>query len=84
MMNKKAQLGLTIAFIIFFWIIGFASINFVMDETSITTSQLNCDSASTISAGTMFLCLMVDTTVIYFIMTIMSVIIGSVTARLVL
>jgi hypothetical protein len=84
MINKRGSLGLTIVFIIFFWVIGFASINFIMDEVTNTTAQLNCDSATTISAGTMFLCLMLDTTVIYFIMTIMSIIIGSITSRLIL
>ena len=83
-MNKNGSLGLTIVFIVFFWVIGFASINFIMDEVTNTTNQLNCDSASTISAGTMFLCLMLDTTVIYFIITIMSVILGVITSRLII
>lgn len=82
-MNKRGQsIGLTLISVIFFWIIGFSSINFIMSDITDASSQLSCDSASTITAGTMFLCLMLDTTVIYFIVTILSVVLGAITARL--
>ena len=81
-MNKRGQsFGLTLISVIFFWIIGFASINFIMPEVATASSQLNCDSTS-ITSGTMLLCLMLDTTVIYFILTIFSVVLGAITARL--
>jgi hypothetical protein len=83
MINKKGQLGLTIISIIFFWIIAFACVNFIMPEATTASAALNCDS-STISGGNMFLCLMVDTTVGYFIITIISVVLGAITARLLL
>lgn len=81
MINKKGQIGLTIISIIFFWIIAFACVNFVMPEVTTATTALNCDS-STISGGNMFLCLITDLTVVYFIITIISVVLGSITARL--
>jgi hypothetical protein len=77
-----ASVGLTLVSVIFFWIIGFASINFLMDSVTDTTAQLNCDSAGTISGGTMFLCLMLDTTVIYFMVSIVSILVGAVVAEL--
>lgn len=81
-MNKKAQsLGLSIISIVFFLIIAFSSVNFIMDRVTDTTTQLNCDS-STLTGGSMFLCLITDVTVIYFILCIMSVIIGTIVARL--
>lgn len=82
-MNKKGQsFGLTLISVIFFLIIAFASVNFIFDQTSTTVSQLNCDSAETISDGTMLLCLITDSTVIYMIVSIISVILGVLTAQL--
>jgi hypothetical protein len=81
--NKRGSLGLSIIFVLFFWVIGFGCVNFIMDEVYNTTVQLNCDS-TTISAGTMFLCLALDTTVIYFIMTILSIMLGAITSKLLL
>jgi len=81
-MNKKGSLGLTIVATIFFMIIGFASINFVMDEVTNTTTQLNCDSATTLTGGSMLLCLMLDSTVIYFMITLLSLLLGFLTAEL--
>ena len=83
MNNKRGQsLGLGIISIVFFLIIAFSSINFIMTEVSVATAALSCDSAETISAGNMFLCLMTDATVIYFMAAIISVIIGTIVARL--
>jgi len=76
------SLGLKIVATIFFMIIGFASINFVMDEVTNTTTQLNCDSASTITDGTKIMCLMLDSTVIYFMITLLSLLLGFITAEL--
>ena len=84
-MNKRGQsLGISIISILFFLVIAFSSINFIMDRVTDTVTDLNCDSAETISDGNKFLCLMADTTVIYFIICIMSVILGTITARLLL
>ena len=83
MINKKGQsLGLSLISVIFFFIIAFASVNFIMDEVSRTTADLSCDNTASISDGTKLLCLMTDVTVIYFIIAIMSVILGTITARL--
>ena len=85
MINKRGQsLGLGIILIVFFLIIAFSAINFIMGEVSTATAELNCDSAETISAGNMFLCIMTDATVIYFMAAIISVIVGTIVARLLL
>lgn len=52
---------------IFVLLIILASVNFVIDEVVRTTGDLNCDSASTISDGTKFMCLVVDSTVPYWV-----------------
>lgn len=83
MKSKRGQsLGLSIISILFFLVIAFSSINFIMDRVTDTAIELNCDSAATISDGTKFLCLMTDTTIIYVMLCIMSVIVGTITARL--
>lgn len=82
-MNKRGQsLGISIISVLFFLVVAFSSINFIMDRVTDTTTDLNCDSAETLTGGSMFLCLMTDVTVIYFIMSIMAVIIGTIVARL--
>jgi hypothetical protein len=84
-MNKSGQsLGLTLISVIFFLIIAFSSVNFIMDIVLDTTADLNCDDAANISDGTKLLCLSTDITVIYFMITILSVILGVITSRLLL
>jgi hypothetical protein len=53
-----------------------------MDEVSRTTADLNCDNTESLTGGGMLICLVTDITVIYFILCIMSVILGTITARL--
>lgn len=82
-MNNKGQtLGLTVLSAIIFLVVGLMMVNFVMDEVSTARNNLSCASASSISDGTKLLCLMMDTTVIYSIITIFSIIIGLFIGRL--
>lgn len=80
-MNNKGQLGLGIIAAIMIFIIGMTSINFVADEVTNTRANLSCASASTISDGTKILCLVVDITVIYWIIIILSIVGGLVISR---
>ena len=65
-------------------IIGFMCINFVKDEVTRTRGDLNCSDASNISDATKLLCLVVDTTVPYWIWIILSIAIGGITGRMTL
>jgi len=80
-MNKRGQLGLSLITAIFIFIIGIASVNFVMDEVTTARLELTCASASTISDATKLLCLVIDTTVIYWMIVIMSIVGGLVVSR---
>lgn len=82
-MNNKAQtLGLIIISSIFFFIVGLMAINFLMPEVDRTRIDLNCADASAITDGTKMLCLVLDTTIIYWIILIFSVILGAITSRM--
>jgi len=84
-MNKKGQsLGLSLMSGIFILIIGLVCINFIMGEVIVARAELLCSSAESISDGTKLLCLVIDTTVPYWIFLIFSIIIVSITARLLL
>jgi len=82
MFNKGQTLGLAIISTIIVFIIGLMCINFLMPEVTDARVNLNCASADTISDGTKLLCLMIDTTVIYWILLIFSVVIGGITSQL--
>jgi len=83
MNNKKAQsTGLAIMGLIFFVIIGFASINFFFDEVDTARTGLNCANADDITDGTKLLCLIFDITIPYWIWIILSVGVGFVLVKL--
>lgn len=82
-MDKRGQtLGLGVLTAIVFFVVAMSTINFVMSDVSQTRNNLNCSDAANISDGTKILCLVLDTTVIYWIIIIFSVIMGIITARL--
>ncbi len=84
-MDKKAQsVGLSIIGLIFFIIIGLASINFFFDEVDTARSELSCASPDSISDGSKLTCLVVDLVISYWIWIILSVGIGFVLVRLAL
>ena len=84
-MNKKAQtMGFAIIIGITFFIIGFMSLNFLKDEiTTVRLSTgLDCSNAAGISDGTKLTCLAVDIIIPYFILLVLSGVVGLITARL--
>jgi hypothetical protein len=84
-MNKKGQsLGLGIISGILFLIVGLMVINFIMPEIATARVGLNCESAESISDGTKLLCLTIDAGIPYWILIIISSVIGVIIARVVL
>ena len=81
-MNKKGSFGIAIMTSILILIIGFTILNFVKDEVTRARTNLDCSNAENISDGTKLVCLVVDVAVIYWIIIILSVVIGGITARL--
>lgn len=81
MKNKKGQLGLGIIAAITIFIIGIVSVNFLMTEVTNARTNLSCASAATISDGTKLLCLVVDVTVIYWMIVVLSIVGGLVISR---
>jgi len=82
-MNNKGQtFGITLLSVIFVFIIGFVCVNFLLTEVSTFRVNLNCASPATISDGTKLLCLMVDTTIPYWIYLVFAITVGAVAARI--
>ena len=75
-------MGIAILSAIVIFIIGMMSINFLLTEVSNARINLSCSSPSTISDGTKFLCLIVDTQIPYFIWLIFSIAAGVILARI--
>ena len=76
-MNKKGQsMGLSIMGLIFFIIIGLASINFFFDEVDTARTELRCANADAITDGGKLTCLVVDLVISYWIWNVISVGIG--------
>ena len=73
-MNKKGQsFGIALMGAIMIFLVGLTTINFLADEVTSARTNLECSSAATISDGTKLLCLVIDTTVIYFMLILFSV-----------
>jgi hypothetical protein len=82
-MKKKGQtLGLILISSIFFFIVGMMVINFLMPEVTTFRTDLNCATPAAITDGTKLLCLVGDTVVIYWIILVFSILIGSIVARM--
>lgn len=82
--SKKANLGIAIVTSIFIFIVGFAVLNLLMPEVNDFRVNMNCADAENISDGTKVLCLIVGTTIPYWILLILSLSIGGVVSRLTL
>lgn len=84
--NKRGQtLGMAIIISIVVFIIGFMVLNFIRPEVqrTVDVDHLDCDNSS-ISDGTKITCLAVDAAVPYFILAVLSISIGTITARFIL
>lgn len=83
MMNKKGQsLGLAILSAIVLIVVGFMILNFIMPEISTSRIDLNCGDPDAITSGTKLVCLVGDIIVPYWILLVLMVAIGGITARL--
>jgi len=81
--NKRGQtLGIAIISIIFVFLIGFTTINFLFDEVSTFRTNLNCATPADISDATKLLCLAADTAIPYWIYLIFAITIGAIAARM--
>lgn len=81
-MNNKGQtLALAVLSSFIFLIIGMLTVNFLMHDVSLARNNLNCANAAAISDGTKVLCLVMDASVVYWMVIIFSIVIGLVTAR---
>lgn len=86
MKNKRGQtLGIAIIVAISIFIVGMMSLNFIYPEVTRARDSDNLDcSNSSISDGTKLTCLVADIVIPYFILLIISVVGGIITARLVI
>jgi uncharacterized membrane protein YqjE len=83
LINKKAQtMGLAIITMLGIFLIGFVFLNFIIPEVTTFRIDMNCNSASSIHDGNKLSCLMGDLTIPYFVLTIFSLSIGIIVARL--
>lgn len=85
MKSKKGQsTGIAIISAIFILIVFMSSVNFIIDEVTTASINLNCSDASNISDGTKLLCLVVNSTVIYWVWLAVSIAVGLILARFVI
>lgn len=75
-------MGIAILSAIIIFIIGMATLNLILQDVSDARTNLSCSSPGTISDGTKLLCLIVDTSVPYFVWLVFSIAIGAVIARI--
>ncbi len=81
--GKRGQtMGIAILSAIVIFIIGIMCINFLMPEVSTARTDLSCDDAASISDGTKFLCLIIDTQIPYFIWLVFSISLGAILVRM--
>lgn len=86
MRNKRGQtLGVAIIISIFIFIVGMLTINIIKPEVTVARSPevLDCSNAS-ITDGNKLTCLAVDVVVPYFIILVLAIAGGIITARLML
>lgn len=80
-MNNRGQtLALGIMASIFILIVGLMMVNFLTPEINNFRTNLNCADASSISDGVKVMCLVTDSIVPYFIVVILSMVIGGITS----
>lgn len=83
MKSKRGQtMGLAIMSAIFIFIIGMMSINFIITEVTNARTDLNCSDGANISDASKLTCLIIDTSIPYWILLIFSVSMGGIIARM--
>lgn len=81
MKSKRGVMGLAILSFFAVFIIGFMMLNFLMPEITTFREDMRCAFADDIHDGNKVLCLITDTVVPYWILLIVSIAIGGITAR---
>ena len=88
MINKKAQaapVGLAIIIGVFIFLVGMVSVNILKPDITLVrgaASGINCDNSSNISDGTKLTCLAIDWVVPGFIISILSLVGGLITFKI--
>ena len=83
MVNKKAQtMPLAILSALAILIVGFTFVNFLLPEVSDFRINIGCGDMSSISDGAKLLCLAGDGIIPYVILSILSLAVGVIVARL--
>ena len=79
MRGKRGQMGLAILGSIFCLLVGLLLANFLMPEVTTFRNDMNCATPAVLHDGAKLLRLMADATVIYWIVIVLSLVIGGVT-----
>ena len=82
MKNKKGNISLAILSALAVFICGFLFINFLTPEIDTFRTAMDCSSVATITDGQKLVCLGGGLVVPYFIIGLISLAIGGITARL--
>jgi len=82
MVNNKAQMSLAILSALAVFVCGFLFINFLTPEIDTFRTAMDCSSVDTITDGQKIVCLGGGLVVPYFILGLLSLAIGAITARL--
>lgn len=80
-MNKKGNVYASIMVALIIIIVGFTIANFLKSPIDDARIGLNCDNASAISDGTKVMCLVVDSSMIYFIILLLGIAGGVITEK---
>ncbi len=81
-MNNRGQgLFMSIVVGVMIFMVGLLFINFLSGEITRASTALDCDNSDVISNGTKIACLIIDVTMLYFILIIFSFSGGIIAAR---
>ena len=78
--NKKGNIFFAIVIALILFMIGMLMVNFIKTEVTNARTDLTCTSPAT--DGTKILCLLLDSTVPYFMVLILSIALGVLTEKL--
>ena len=81
MKNKKANMYAAVMVAIVLFMIGMIIVNFLKPEVTTARASLNCAAPTEITDGTKIMCLVVDTTVIYWMVLVFSIAGGLITEK---
>ena len=82
-MNKKGNMFSALMIVFMLFIIGMTITNFLMPEVSQARIDADCTNAAGITDGTKLMCLFIDSTIIYWIVLVFSIIGGIIVDKLI-